>query len=119
MAITKINYNALGLVRALWRNYKENDNAPISLAQLADMASVEPKSGYLSAVKKMVKLETVKDGAEIFVTTTYTYRTKCGVYTREEEKTSAVTGYRLAADTDLDAIEKLLSPQTDDTAEGA
>lgn len=119
MAITKINCNALGLVRALWRNYQENDNAPISLAQLADMAGVEPKSGYLSAVKKMVKLETVKDGAEVFVTTTYTYRSKCGIYTREEEKTSAVTGYRLAADADFDAIEKLIAPQDIDAAEGA
>ena len=91
---TKINANALAILNAL----KANPGRILAFAELAAIAGVEAKTGYLTGAKKLaaaekLTIEKVEDGAEYTLETIATYANGLEV---RKTKTVKCDGYRLA-----------------------
>lgn len=91
---TKINPNGLAIFNAL-----KEASAPLAFIELANLAGVEAKTGYLTSAKKIAaengkRIEKVKDAVTVKFSTVTVY-TATGL-TVEKEKETAVDGYILA-----------------------
>lgn len=89
-----INPNGL----AIYNTLKDNQDKILSFAEIAGLANVEPKTGYLTSARKIAaengyEIVKVENGVTVTVTSTYSYP-----YGMSVEKTKEVTfdGYRLA-----------------------
>ena len=90
---TKINPNGEAIIRAL----SEHKGEIFAFAEIAIMAGIEPKTGYLTSAKKIASskgmvLEMVEDGAKAKVHTITEYPNGLKV---EAEKEVSLNGYRL------------------------
>ena len=90
---TKINPNGEAIIRAL----SEHKCEIFAFAEIAIMAGIEPKTGYLTSAKKIASgkgmtLEMVEDGAKAKVHTITEYPSGLKV---EAEKEVSLNGYRL------------------------
>ncbi len=90
---TKINPNGEAIIRAL----SEHKGEVFAFAEIAHMAGIEAKTGYLTSAKKIASsnnmvLEMVADGAKAKVHTITEYPNGLKV---EAEKEVTLNGYRL------------------------
>ena len=90
---TKINANGLAILNTL----KANKGSVLTFAEIANLANIEPKTGYLTSAKKLAaaeKLSIVKrEGAvKVAVTTVSTYPSGFSV---EKTKEVEMDGYEL------------------------
>lgn len=88
-----VNPNALAILNAL----KANKGAILTFAELANIAGVEAKTGYLTGAKALAKAEKlaivkVENGATYEVKTVATYATGLVI---EKVKTVTADGYTL------------------------
>ena len=93
MASKQINPNGLAIVETLIAHKGET----LAFAEIANLAKVEPKTGYLTSAKKIaaerkLRIEKVVDGVEVAVKTVSTYPNGLVV---ESEKTVTLDGYRI------------------------
>lgn len=89
-----IKTNANGI--AIFNVLKDADRA-LTLAEIADIAGIEAKSGYLTAAKKIAKdsgkrIALIEDGAEYTIHTIKTYASGLVV---ESDKVAKANAYRL------------------------
>lgn len=92
---TKTNANALAILNAL----KANTDKILTFAEIAALAGVEAKTGYLTGAKALAKAEKltitkIEDGAEYTLETTATYATGLKI---TKTKTIKADGYKLTA----------------------
>ena len=90
---TKINPNGEAIIRAL----SEHKGEIFAFAEIAHMAGIEAKTGFLTSAKKLasankMELEMVKDGAKAKVHTITEYPNGLKV---EADKEVTLNGYRL------------------------
>lgn len=90
---TKVNANGLAILNTL----KENKGSVLAFAEIANLAGIEAKTGYLTSAKKLAKaenLEIVKRENAVIVTvkTVSTYASGLVV---EKTKEVEVDGYEL------------------------
>ena len=88
-----VNANALAILNAL----KANEGKVLTFAEIAAIAGVEAKTGYLTGTKALAKAEKlaivkIEDGAEYTVETVATYATGLKV---AKTKTVKADGYTL------------------------
>ena len=88
-----VNPNGLAIVEALSACKGET----LAFAEIANLGGIEPKTGYLTAAKKIaadrkMKIEKVENGVEIEIKTITTYPNG---FTAENAKKATVDGYRL------------------------
>ena len=89
----QINPNGLAIVNAL----ADRKGEVFAFAEIASMANIEPKTGYLTSAKKIASdrnmtLQKVIDGVTVKIKTATTYPNGLTV---EAEKEVALDGYRL------------------------
>lgn len=93
MTNTNINPNGLAILNTL----KAANGAVLTFAEIAAIAGIEPKTGYLTAAKKLAHAEkkavVKKEGAVTLTVKTVT--TYPNGLTVEKEKTVEVDGYTL------------------------
>lgn len=92
-----INPNGLAILNAL-----KAANAPLTFAEIADIAGIEPKTGYLTAAKKLARTEKLtivkrENAAKLIVKTIITYPNGM---TAEKETEKLADAYELVADAD-------------------
>ena len=90
---TKVNPNGEAIIRAL----SEHKGEIFAFAEIAHMAGIEAKTGYLTSAKKIAEnkgmiLEMVKDGAKAKAVTVTEYASG---FKAETEKEITFNGYRL------------------------
>lgn len=92
-----INPNGLAILNTL-----KNATAPLTFAEIADLAGIEPKTGYLTAAKKLARKEkltiTKRENAVTLKVKTITTFPNGLVLEKETEKTA--DAYELVADAD-------------------
>lgn len=93
MASKTINPNGLAIVETLTAHKGET----LAFAEIANLAKVEPKTGYLTSAKKIaverkMRIEKVENGITAKVKTVTTYPNGLTV---EAEKEISLDGYRL------------------------
>jgi len=93
MASKTINPNGLAIVETLTAHKGET----LAFAEIANLAKVEPKTGYLTSAKKIaverkMRIEKVENGVTAKVKTVTTYPNGLTV---EAEKEITLDGYRL------------------------
>ena len=89
----KLNPNGAAIVDTL----ADRKGEILAFAEIAHLAGIEAKTGYLTAAKKIaadrkMQIEKVKDGVKVKVKTITTYPNS---YTAEAEKEITLDGYRL------------------------
>ena len=89
----KLNPNGAAIVDTL----ADRKGEILAFAEIAHLAGIEAKTGYLTAAKKIaadrkMQIEKVKDGVKVKVKTITTYPNG---YTAEAEKEITLDGYRL------------------------
>lgn len=89
----QLNPNGL----AIFNTLSEHKGEILAFAEIAKLAGIEPKTGFLTAAKKIaadrkMKIEKVEGGVKIKIKTIATYQH--GLIT-EAEKESQLDGYRL------------------------
>ena len=90
---TKINANGLAILNTL----KANEGKVLAFAEIAALAGIEAKTGYLTSAKKLAKaehLEIVKRENAVIVTVK-TVSTYASGLTVEKTKEVEVDGYEL------------------------
>lgn len=90
----KINTNGLAIFNAL----KENEGKTLAFAEIAAIAGIDAKTGYLTAAKKIAKdngyaIMKAEDAVTITIKTETAYATGLII---TKEKTATVDGYTLA-----------------------
>ena len=83
------NANGLAIVTVL----KAHKGEVLAYAEICALANIEAKTGYLTAAKKLAKIEKVENGVTVTIKTVTTYATGLTV---EKEKTATVDGYTIA-----------------------
>lgn len=89
----KLNPNGAAIVDTL----ADRKGEVLAFAEIAHLAGIEAKTGYLTAAKKIaadrkMKIEKVEDGVKVKVKTITTYPNG---HTAEAEKEITLDGYRL------------------------
>lgn len=89
----QLNPNGLAIVTAL----SERKGEILAFAEIANLAGIEPKTGYLTSAKKIasdrkLKIEKVEGGVKVKVKTLTAYPNGL---TLETEKETQLDGYRL------------------------
>lgn len=92
---TKLNPNGL----AIFNTLKANEGKTLAFAEIAALANIEPKTGYLTAAKKIAlangyEIVKVEDGVTATVATETAYPNGLIV---KAEKTVTLDGYTLKA----------------------
>lgn len=90
---SKINPNGAAIIRAL----SERKGETFAFAEVANMAGIEPKTGYLTSAKKLAQdgnmtLQKVVGGVKVRAKTVTTFPNGLAV---ESEKEVVLDGYRL------------------------
>ena len=88
-----INPNGLAIVNVL----VDRKGEILALAEIATLAGIEPKTGYLTSAKKIAadrkaKIEKVEGGVKVKIHTVTTYPNGTSV---EADRESEIDGYRL------------------------
>ena len=90
---TKINANGLAILNTL----KAHEGEVLAFAEIADLAGIEAKTGYLTSAKKLAKAEhyEIVKRANAVTITVKTVSTYASGLTVEKTKEVAVDGYEL------------------------
>ena len=91
---TKINPNGLAIFNAL----QENKDKVLAFAEIAHLAGIDAKTGYLTSAKKIAKekgfeIIKVEDGVQVSIMTETTYPSGLTI---KAEKVATIDGYKLA-----------------------
>lgn len=97
----KENANGVAIFKALLANTGKT----LAFAEIANLAGVEPKTGYLTAAKKYAKtkgftIRKIENGVTVKIETVTTFPNG---YKATAEKEATVTGYTLEADAKAEA----------------
>jgi len=85
----KVNPNGEAIANVL----REHKGEVLAFAEIAKLANIEPKTGYLTAAKKLAKIEKVVDGVTVKVETKMVYPSGLEIVSTKE---TTIDGYTLA-----------------------